>query len=42
MQPRENGTMCRPALIGVWIGGVWDGHFPESEKYFSEAEIPRK
>ena len=29
-------------LMGVWIGGVWNGHFPESEKYFSEAEISRK
>ena len=29
-------------LVGVWIGGVWNGHFPESEKYFSEAEICRK
>ena len=24
------------------IGGVWNGHFPGSEKYFSEAEISRK
>ena len=32
----------RPALSGVWIGGVWNGHFPDSEKYFSEAEFPRK
>ena len=29
-------------LVVVWIGGVWNGHFPESEKYFSEAEISRK
>ena len=29
-------------LVGVWIGGVWNGHFPESEKYFSGAEISRK
>ena len=29
-------------LEGVWIGGVWNGHFPESEKYFSEAEFYRK
>ena len=28
--------------MGVWIGGVWNGHFPESGKYFSEAEISRK
>ena len=28
--------------VGVWLGGVWNGHFPESEKYFSEAEISRK
>ena len=29
-------------LVGVWIGGVWNGHFPDSKKYFSEAEISRK
>ena len=29
-------------LVGVWICGVWNGHFPESENYFSEAEISRK
>ena len=29
-------------LVGVWIGGVRNCHFPESEKYFSEAEISRK
>ena len=29
-------------LVGVWIGGVRNGHFPESEKYFLEAEISRK
>ena len=29
-------------LVAVWIGGVWNGHFPESEKYFSEAEISSK
>ena len=29
-------------LVGVWIGGVWNRHFPESEKYFSEAEICRE
>ena len=29
-------------LVGVWIGGVWNGHFPESEKYFLEAEFSRK
>ena len=30
----------RPALIeGVWIGGVSNGYFRESEKDFSEAEI---
>ena len=26
-------------LVGVWIGGVWNDHFPESEKYISETEI---
>ena len=29
-------------VVGVWIGGVWNGYFPESEKYFSEAEISRE
>ena len=29
-------------LVGVWIGGVWNGRFPESEKYFSEAEFSSK
>ena len=29
-------------LIGRHLVGVWNGHFPESEKYFSEAEISRK
>ena len=29
-------------LVAVWIGGVWKGNFPESEKYFSEAEFSRK
>ena len=28
--------------MGVWIGGVWDGHFPEPEKYISVAEFSRK
>ena len=28
--------------MGVWIGGVWNGRFPESEKYFSEAEFSRQ
>ena len=28
--------------VGVWIGGVWNGHFPESEEHFSETEICRK
>ena len=28
--------------MGVWIGGVWNDHFPESEKYFPEAEFCRK
>ena len=37
----ENLTVGRH-LVGVWIGGVWNGHFPESEKYFSEAEFCRK
>ena len=29
-------------VVRVWIGGVWNGHLPEPEKYFSEAEISRK
>ena len=29
-------------LVGVWIGGISNGHFPESGKYFSGAEICRK
>ena len=29
-------------LVGVWIGGAWNGHFPESETYFSEAKISSK
>ena len=28
--------------MGVWAGGVCNGHFPESEKYASDAEICRK
>ena len=28
--------------MGLWIGGVWNGHFPESEQYFSEAKISKK
>ena len=26
----------RPGLSAVWIGGVWNGHFPGSEKYVSK------
>ena len=26
----------------VWIGSVWNGHFPECQKLFSEAEICRE
>ena len=37
-----SSTILWPALSGVWIEGVWNGHFPESEKYFSEAEFSRK
>ena len=29
-------------LVEVWIGDVWNGHFPKAEKHFSEAEISRK
>ena len=28
--------------VGAWIGGVWNGRFPESENYFSETEISRR
>ena len=44
---RQKMDLGRPAtfgrhLVGVWIGGVWNGHSPESEKYFSEGEFSRK
>ena len=30
-------------LVGIWIGGVWNGHFQSPKnKYSSEAEISRK
>ena len=30
-------------LVGVWIGGVWNGHFPESEKIiFRRPKFPGK
>ena len=29
-------------LMGVWIGGIWNGHFQESKKYFSESQLCRK
>ena len=35
-------TLIGRHLVGVWIGGVWNDHFPEPEKYFSEAEISWK
>ena len=41
-QIRTLGAPLGRHLVGVWIGGVWNGHFPESEKYFSEAEFSRK
>ena len=29
--------------MGVWIGGVWNGHFPESEKYLCQRpKFPQK
>ena len=30
--------------MGVWSGGVWNGRFPESEKFFycSEAEFSKR
>ena len=28
----------RGIRVGIWIGGVWNGHFPDFEQYFSEAE----
>ena len=36
--PKDSGRH----LVGVWIGGVWNGRFPESETYFSEAKSSRK
>ena len=39
---RGRGGSIGRHLVGVWIGGVWNCHFPESEKFFSEAEISRK
>ena len=40
----EDVLSTKPASTewGEWIGGDWNDHFPESEKYFSEAEIFRK
>ena len=35
-------TVVGRHLIGVWIGGIWNGHFPESEKYLSGPEFSRK
>ena len=40
--PIPRGSKIGRHLVGVWIGGVWNDHFPESEKYYSEAEISRK
>ena len=40
--PRKgpNSLHGRPAPSGgVWIGGVWNGHFPESRKYLSDAGV---
>ena len=28
--------------VGVWIGGVWNDHFPQSEKYFSGPKFSQK
>ena len=33
-----SGKFLGRHLVGVWIGGVWNGHLPEPEKYFSEVE----
>ena len=35
----QENSFGRP-LVGVWVCGVWNGHFPESEKYSSDAEAP--
>ena len=29
-------------LVGVWIGGVWNGHFPESETIFQRPKFAGK
>ena len=35
-------TVVGRRTVGVWIGGVWNGHFPEFAIYLSEAEMCRK
>ena len=32
----------KPAHSGVWTGGIWNGHFPESEKIFFRDGILHK
>ena len=41
-EPTFTVLLALPNLVGEWIGGVWNGRFSESEKYFSEAEFWRK
>ena len=43
-QTGSHWCKSRPALGGGmdWWRGVWNCHFPESEKYLSEAEFSRK
>ena len=42
IQTEKSACYIGRHLVRVWIGGVWSGHFPESEKYFSGAELCRK
>ena len=36
-------SQIRRHLVGVWIGGVWNGHFPESKKnIFQSPNYPGK
>ena len=30
---------CSQVLVGVWIGGLWNGKLPESDKLVSKAEV---
>ena len=37
-----NGRKNAQCLVAVWVGGMWNGHFPESRKYGSGPEICRE